>query len=362
MTVTYLFAAVFTKSKVKTTPGSAPTIDIGDANAPTGALLVSAATPTQLTNLTGYYIYAYTTATLTTIPIANFHTADATVDAQDLGSYPQVVLDANGNVLASVQAQANLDFGALQKTSLNAATPVVTLSSAGILAILNVLTTDVGIVANSFAAKLRDWVLGTDHKALISSDAQDLSATLSVNAKLLNGATPNNLAASAIVSGGAIGTSGGKVNEVTLVDTTTNLTNNTPEVGNVTLAASQPNYAPAKAGDAMDLVNAPNATALTAMALATDVRLSGVHGAGLWGGAAGSGFYTVPLTVTIGGLPASGVTVQVTADEAGNFIRAQAISNTNGIATVFLDPGDYWVFQSRGGDTFSPNPYPITVP
>ena len=54
------------------------------------------------------------------------------------------------------------------------------------------------------------------------------------------------------------------MNEITLVDTTTNVTNAVP-VGNVTLAASQPLYAPAKAGDQMDLVNAPNATAVTAI-------------------------------------------------------------------------------------------------
>lgn len=37
------------------------------------------------------------------------------------------------------------------------------------------------------------------------------------------------------------------------------------QAGNVTLAASQPNYAPAKAGDKMDLVDAPNSTAITAI-------------------------------------------------------------------------------------------------
>lgn len=55
------------------------------------------------------------------------------------------------------------------------------------------------------------------------------------------------------------------MNEITLVDTTTNLTNNTPTIGNVTLAASQPLYAPSKAGDKMDLIDAPNATAVTAI-------------------------------------------------------------------------------------------------
>ena len=40
-------------------------------------------------------------------------------------------------------------------------------------------------------------VIGTDGLGLISTDAQDLSATLDVNAKLLGGAAPNNLAAGA---------------------------------------------------------------------------------------------------------------------------------------------------------------------
>jgi hypothetical protein len=45
--------------------------------------------------------------------------------------------------------------------------------------------------------KTSGGLLGADGKALISSDVQDLSDTLSVNAKKLNGVTPNNLAAGA---------------------------------------------------------------------------------------------------------------------------------------------------------------------
>jgi hypothetical protein len=54
--------------------------------------------------------------------------------------------------------------------------------------------------AGSIGKKLADWVLGTDSKILVSSDAQDLSAALSVNAKKLNGATPENLAAGAAMT------------------------------------------------------------------------------------------------------------------------------------------------------------------
>ncbi len=98
-------------------------------------------------------------------------------------------------------------------------------------------------------------------------------------------------------------TSAGKIGEVALVDTLTTYTGNTPQTGDVygivsngsygnsaiaallaavgseivglgsplqagaavVLASSQPNYAPAKAGQQMDLVGAPNTTAITAI-------------------------------------------------------------------------------------------------
>lgn len=108
MAVNYVFLCEFTKSKVATTPANAPTIDIVDAANPTGALLVSAGSPTVMTNMAGVYVYVYTTATLTGIPVGLFKTADATVDLQQIPSYPQVVLDANGNVLSSPQTTVDV--------------------------------------------------------------------------------------------------------------------------------------------------------------------------------------------------------------------------------------------------------------
>jgi hypothetical protein len=46
------------------------------------------------------------------------------------------------------------------------------LSTAGILAIWNQLTADAGILANTFGVKLKNWVLGSDSKALLSTDSQ----------------------------------------------------------------------------------------------------------------------------------------------------------------------------------------------
>jgi hypothetical protein len=63
------------------------------------------------------------------------------------------------------------------------------LSTASILAIWNQATAAAGILVNTFGAKLRDWMLGTDNKALVSTDAQDLSATFNVAAKVVEDKT-----------------------------------------------------------------------------------------------------------------------------------------------------------------------------
>lgn len=101
MSRTLIFVAEFTKSKVKTTPANAPTIDIADMLAPTGALLVSGGSPTQLTNMTGVYIYSYSAAD-SVLPVGMMRTADTTVDLQDVPCYP-LAFDANGFVKADVE-------------------------------------------------------------------------------------------------------------------------------------------------------------------------------------------------------------------------------------------------------------------
>ena len=124
-------------------------------------------------------------------------------------------LDGSGNVKVVKNASdvSGTDFSTTEKSSITSSVPSVSsiqsglatptnitsasgvsLSSAGILAIWNQLTSDVGIISSSFASKLKNWVYGTDYKSLISTDAQDVSTTFHVDAKTLNSATPNNLA------------------------------------------------------------------------------------------------------------------------------------------------------------------------
>lgn len=85
-TYIYPFAAQFTKSKKNATPIAAPTIDIGNLDNPTGALVVSAGSPTQLTNLTGFYVYLYSTSTPANY-VGCMKTTDTTVDLQDIPTF-----------------------------------------------------------------------------------------------------------------------------------------------------------------------------------------------------------------------------------------------------------------------------------
>jgi hypothetical protein len=105
-------------------------------------------------------------------------------------------------------------------------------------------------------------------------------------------------------------------------------------------------------GSEMDLVDAPNSTALEAI----DTILSGTHGSGAWGGAAGSGANTVTVTVqTSGGTVYSGVTVSINNQtETGTAYTVQ--TNSLGQAVFYLDTGNWRAIaaQSReqgGGAT-----------
>jgi hypothetical protein len=107
----------------------------------------------------------------------------------------QIRAEMDGNSTKLAYLNATISSRATVNDVWSAATRTITdktgfsLSTAGILAIWNQATAAAGILANTFGGKLRDWVLGTDNKALISTDAQDLSGTLDVNAKTVEDKT-----------------------------------------------------------------------------------------------------------------------------------------------------------------------------
>jgi len=154
---------------------------------------------------------------------------------------PTAVVDLSGTTIKNVDnaiatvtnltnAPTNGDFTATMKTSLNAATPASVTGAVGSVTgnvggnVNGNVVGSVGSVVSTVSANLAQ-ILGT---ALTETTGGWLAAAFK---KFFNLATPTST-----------------MNEITLVDTTTNLTN-TPTIGNVTLAASQPLYAPAKATD-----------------------------------------------------------------------------------------------------------------
>lgn len=96
--------------------------------------------------------------------------------------------DVSGNLPAQVKAQDNIDFGVLQKLSLNAATPASiqsygTLVADIVAAVWGALTSGM-ITLNSIGKKLADWVVGT-----LTSDydaAKNAASQTSVNAITTN--------------------------------------------------------------------------------------------------------------------------------------------------------------------------------
>lgn len=71
---------------------------------------------------------------------------------------------------------------------------------------------------------------------------------------------------------------------------------------------------------------------------AVDDVLSASHGAGQWGGAAGSGAQACTLTITVAGVARQGARVDIL---SGTTVVAQGFTNTSGQVVVNLDAGTY---------------------
>ena len=71
--------------------------------------------------------------------------------------------------------------------------------------------------------------------------------------------------------------------------------------------------------------------------------------------AAGTGSVSWPYTVTdaVGGLPISGVKVEVSTDASKGNVVALGYTDNFGTVTFFLNPGTYYIFRSKAGWDFS---------
>jgi hypothetical protein len=77
--------------------------------------------------------------------------------------------------------------------------------------------------------------------------------------------------------------------------------------------------------------------------------------------AVGSGAVTWTYTLTeSGGDPIADAEVWVSTDAAGSYVVASGTTNASGVATFYLDPGDYYVWAAKVGYDFT-NPDSETV-
>lgn len=146
--------------------------------------------------------------------------------------------------------------------------------------------------------------------------------------------------------------------------------------GEVVLAEDQPYYAPAKAGDEMDLVDSPNSTALSLIATAVwaaSIRTLTSFGSlvtTIWSyasrtltgyGLLGAGATAKEILVEqADGTDLSGVDVWVTSDSSGINVVASGQTDAFGKVTFYLDPGSYFVWSQKPGTNFT-NPASLTV-
>lgn len=193
------------------------------------------------------------------------------------------------NDVGITQAAADKVWGSTSRTlSAFGFTVSITLSAANVLQIWNQLTTDAGIVVNSFAKLIKDNLNATvsSRSTLAQSDIlSDATPFAGASIAAIKAKTDQLLFSGAYVrsilmrwlTDDAAGTPNALSSGNVPVGTVT--------VGNVTLAASQPLYAPAKAGDEMNLED----DAITAAKVATGVIV---------GTSPTAGEFTVNITVT----------------------------------------------------------------
>lgn len=196
---------------------------------------------------------------------------------------------------AQIIGSNDIDLTATQKASVSTS-------------VWNTLLTAI-TTSSSIGKKLKDWVLGTDNKSLISTDAQDLSATLSVNAKKLNTATPNNLSSADVLT--ALGTGGSIDNQLSEISSKTDQLEFTAGTVNANIATG-----------------------------------------GIGTGSSTVNYYVYTNESAKTG-PIANCTVWVTSDSAGTTVVAQNETDVNGKAVFYLNAGTYYFWRSKTGYTFT---------
>jgi len=210
--------------------------------------------------------------------------------------------------------------------------------------------------------------LGSDDRPLISTDAQDLSATLDVNAKLLEGADPSDTINAAVdvalntaIPGSPTADSINQrikaIDDLTQASGAGDLAAILADTGGGVALADGAITAAKIATNAITAAKIA-ADAIGASELATDAVAAiaaAVHLAG-----AGAITFTYTLTLAADSSAIADADVWVTSDEAGNTLVASGETDENGQVVFYLDAGDYYVWAQKAGYNFT-NPDKETV-
>jgi hypothetical protein len=285
---------------------------------------------------------------------------------------PAVTVSDKTGFSGTVAAINNIDFPALMKTSLNAATPAVTvsdktgfsgsmtvsdktgfsLSTAGILAIWHQALADIA-TALSIGKKLKDWALGADNKALLSTDAQT-GVTIPTVTNLTN--TPG--------AGDFNATQKLSLNAATPASVQNIPANGSgfTALGDTRIANLDMKVSEIAAGSGITEEQAQEAAeaALATYTAPTKAEMD----AAIAGIGSGSGNTTKVYTVLDGGGHAlSGVTVTARAEnDVTAPVIAKGVTGDVGTVTFLLDSGTtYYLWRRKAGYTFT-NPDTEVIP
>jgi len=220
---------------------------------------------------------------------------------------------------------------------------------------------------------------GTDHKALISADAQDLNATLHVNAKAISASTAaadsvkaniGNLDATvssrAPESGGHVAAIKAQTDKLGF-DGSNYVGARVKATDDIDLSTTQKASVNAQADTALADYDAPTKAEMDAGFAALnditveeiDAELTSSHGDGSWQAISGPGTNPVTLTLTAAGSPVAQVMCLVR-DATNTVLVAWAYTDADGECVFNLDDGDYKVMYWSTRYGFQ-NPYDLTV-
>lgn len=235
------------------------------------------------------------------------------------------------------------DFTAAMKTSLNAATPAVTVSDkTGFSLSSTQAFSNTGTWTGNIVGTLSTVTTATN--LTNAATAGDLTSAMQ--------ATISGIVASSVSGAIAAGVPTAAQNAAAVLTSTANLTTS-GSIGYILAHQLEGTFTSSSSSvfTTGALANAPTGGGTAPTVEDIDAQLSSTHGAGAWGsGSSGAGAFTILITVTDGTNPLQNATVRMI--EGAN--PYTAITNSSGVAAFSLDSATYSVAITKAGYQFTP--------